>query len=286
MKFWRIGREGAEIPLATYEGTHYDLSALTATFDAQFFANKGVAIIHEAIQEHAVPKIEIDNTQRIGAPITHPQALICIGQNYAAHAKESGSEAPKEPIVFFKHPNTIIGPYDPVAIPPGSTKTDWEVELGIVIGEETLYLSSPNAAKGKIAGYVLCNDLSERDFQFTFSGGQWSKGKVAPGFSPLGPWFLSADEIDPHNLSIKSWVNGEPRQSSTTADMIFSVDEIVYNLSQYMRLSPGDIILTGTPEGVAFSGRFPYLSAGDVVEVEIDQLGRQRQTFVSHKELS
>ena len=281
MKLWRIGEAGSETPVASMDGTTYDVSSLTTPYDADFFARDGLAQIADAIAAGELPAVEVDENARIGAPLTRPQALICIGQNYAAHAAESGSEPPKRPIIFFKHPNTIAGPNDMAYIPKGSKKTDWEVELGVVIGKEVSYLDSNEEAAEAIAGYVLCNDLSERDFQLEVSGGQWSKGKVAPGFSPLGPWMVTADDINAHNLSIRSWVNGEPRQDSTTADMIFSVEDIVRDLSQYMKLSPGDVILTGTPQGVALSGRFPYLSAGDVVEVEIEGLGRQRQEFAN-----
>ncbi|MCT1829222.1 fumarylacetoacetate hydrolase family protein [Brevibacterium luteolum] len=281
MKLWRIGEAGSETPVASMDGTTYDVSSLTTAYDADFFARDGLAQIADAIAAGELPAVEVDENARIGAPLTRPQALICIGQNYAAHAAESGSEPPKRPIIFFKHPNTIAGPNDMAYIPKGSKKTDWEVELGVVIGKEVSYLDSNEEAAEAIAGYVLCNDLSERDFQLEVSGGQWSKGKVAPGFSPLGPWMVTADDINAHNLSIRSWVNGEPRQDSTTADMIFSVEDIVRDLSQYMKLSPGDVILTGTPQGVALSGRFPYLSAGDVVEVEIEGLGRQRQEFAN-----
>ncbi len=186
------------------------------------------------------------------------------------------------PIIFLKTPNTVVGPYDEVTIPRGSTKTDWEVELGVVIGKQASYLDSPEQALEHVAGYVVANDLSERDFQIAVSGGQWSKGKCCAGFSPLGPWLVTADEVDPQTLGLRSWVNGEPRQDSTTADQIFPVAEAIHHLSQYLVLDPGDVVLTGTPEGVALSGRFPYLGDGDVVELEIEGLGRQRQVLVAH----
>lgn len=279
MKLWRSGPKGDETSIASVDGVDYDASAIAEEYGPQFFADAGLETVAAAIAAGDLPQIEIDPVARVGAPLARPQALICIGQNYAAHAAESGSAPPAHPIIFFKHPNTIAGPYDTAAIPRGSTKTDWEVELGIVIGTPVSYLESREEAARSIAGYVLANDLSERDFQLEVSGGQWSKGKVSPGFSPLGPWFVTADELDPSSLRIRSWVNGEPRQDSDTADMIFDVAAIVHDLSQYMRLEAGDIILTGTPEGVALSGRFDYLVPGDVVEVEIDGLGRQRQVF-------
>jgi 2-keto-4-pentenoate hydratase/2-oxohepta-3-ene-1,7-dioic acid hydratase in catechol pathway len=209
--------------------------------------------------------------------------VICIGMNYAAHAAESGSAPPEIPIMFLKTPNTVVGPNDSVEIPRGSTKTDWEVELGIVIGKRASYLDSPDEAGEHIAGFVTANDVSERTFQLEASGGQWSKGKCAPGFNPTGPWLVTPDELDHGNLQLRSFVNGEPRQDSTTADLIFSVEHVVWHLSQYLALEPGDLILTGTPEGVALSGRFPYLTDGDVVEIEIEGLGRQRQVFTAHQ---
>jgi 2-keto-4-pentenoate hydratase/2-oxohepta-3-ene-1,7-dioic acid hydratase in catechol pathway len=202
--------------------------------------------------------------------------VVCIGMNYAAHAAESGSAPPEHPIVFLKTPNTVGGPNDPVPIPRGSVKTDWEVELGVVIGRPTSYLASPEQSLDHVAGFVVADDLSERDFQLTVSGGQWSKGKCAAGFNPTGPWLVTPDEVDHGALRLRSWVNGAPRQDSSTADMIFGVEFLVWHLSQYMVLEPGDLVLTGTPEGVALSGRFPYLRAGDVVELEIEGLGRQR----------
>jgi 2-keto-4-pentenoate hydratase/2-oxohepta-3-ene-1,7-dioic acid hydratase in catechol pathway len=183
--------------------------------------------------------------------------------------------------MFMKSPNTVVGPYDDVAIPRGSTKTDWEVELGVVIGRRASYLASPAEARGHIAGYVVANDLSERDWQLAISGGQWSKGKSAPGFCPTGPWLVTADDLDADDVRLTSTVNGEPRQDSRTSDLIFGIDRIVHELSQVLALEPGDLVLTGTPEGVALSGRFPYLAPGDVVELEIDGLGRQRQQVVA-----
>jgi 2-keto-4-pentenoate hydratase/2-oxohepta-3-ene-1,7-dioic acid hydratase in catechol pathway len=203
--------------------------------------------------------------------------VICIGMNYAAHAAESGSAPPEVPIVFMKTPNTVVGPFDPVTIPPGSEKTDWEVELGVVVGRRAYRLDSPEQSMDHVAGFVVGNDLSERSWQLEVSGGQWSKGKAAPGFCPVGPWLVTPDEVDHHALRLRSWVNGEPRQDSTTADMVFDVERLVWDLSQYLALEPGDLVLTGTPQGVALSGKYPYLAPGDVVELEIDGLGRQRQ---------
>ncbi|WP_326596285.1 fumarylacetoacetate hydrolase family protein [Streptomyces brevispora] len=213
----------------------------------------------------------------IGAPVARPSALLCIGQNCAAHAAESGAEPPEQPILFHKSPNTVVGPYDDVLISRGSKKTDWEVELAVVIGRRASYLDSPVDAAAHIAGYAVSNDVSERAFQLEQSGGQWYKGKSCATFNPLGPVLVTADEVgDPQQLRLTSHVNGEPRQDSSTADMIFSVAHLVHHLSQYLVLEPGDIINTGTPQGVALSGRFPYLGPDDVMEAEISGLGRQR----------
>ena len=275
MKLARLGAIGEEIPVRIDGETVYDLRGIVADIDAAALAPESLRRIADA---HP-PLLANAADLRIGAPITRPSAIVCIGMNYAAHAAESGSQPPTIPIMFLKTPNTVGGPDDAVDIPKLSQKTDWEVELGVVIGTRALYLDSPADAKNHIAGYLVANDLSERTFQLEESGGQWSKGKSSPGFSPLGPWLVTADEIDSTNLRLRSWVNGEPRQDSSTADLIFDVDYIVWHLSQYLALEPGDVVLTGTPEGVALSGRFPYLSSGDIVEVEIEGLGRQRQVF-------
>ncbi|MGO4103925.1 fumarylacetoacetate hydrolase family protein [Leifsonia sp. YAF41] len=283
MKFARLGPIGQETPTVFHEGRHYDLLTLTADIDGDFLASDGIERARVALEAGWLPEIPNADALRVGAPISRPSAVICIGMNYAAHAAESGSLPPEIPIIFLKTPNTVVGPNDSVEIPPGSTKTDWEVELGIVIGKRASYLDSPEDALEHVAGFVTANDVSERDFQMTVSGGQWSKGKCAPGFNPTGPWLVTPDEVDFQNLSLKSWVNGEIRQDSTTADQIFDVKFIIWHLSQYLALEPGDLVLTGTPEGVALSGRFPYLAAGDVCEIEIEGLGRQRQEFVAHE---
>lgn len=263
--------------------TTYDLSGVTDRIDGAFLAADGLARARRALAEEALPQIAVDGL-RVGAPIARPHAVLCIGMNYAAHAAESGSAPPALPVLFLKTPNTVGGPDDPVRIPPHSKKTDWEVELGVVIGQQASELASPEDAAGCIAGYVVANDLSERTWQLEESGGQWSKGKCLPGSTPVGPWFVPADEIDAGNLRLRSWVNGEPRQDSSTADLVFSVPYVVHHLSQYLTLEPGDLILTGTPEGVALSGRFDYLRPGDVVEIEVEGLGRQRQEFVGDRE--
>ncbi|PFG39407.1 2-keto-4-pentenoate hydratase/2-oxohepta-3-ene-1,7-dioic acid hydratase in catechol pathway [Georgenia soli] len=285
MKLLRVGVPGAETPAVLVDddragpGRAYDLSALTADIDGAFLATDGIGRTRQALADGELPVIQLDGL-RVGPPVARPSAIVCIGMNYAAHARESGAEPPSSPVVFLKTPNTLAGPDDVASIPRNSTRTDWEVELGVVIGRRASYLADREEALAHVAGYVAANDLSERTFQLDDSGGQWSKGKCAPGFSPLGPWLVPADEVDPSRLRLRSWVNGEIRQDSTTADMIFGVGHIVHHLSQYMVLEPGDVVLTGTPEGVALSGRYPYLRDGDVVEIEIEGLGRQRQAFV------
>ena len=279
MKFARLGSIGGERPFVLIDGKYYDLSSVTKDIDGTFFSTGGVESARAAVEAGLLPEVVGAESLRIGAPIARPSAVICIGMNYAAHAAESGSATPEVPIMFLKTPNTVAGPNDSVEIPRGSTKTDWEVELGIVISKRASYLDSPADSIEYIAGFVIANDLSERDFQMTVSGGQWSKGKCAPGFNPTGPWLVTPDVVDYQNLTLRSWVNGQVRQDSTTADQIFGVDFIIWHLSQYLALEPGDLVLTGTPAGVALSGRFPYLSAGDVCEIEIEGLGRQRQEF-------
>jgi 2-keto-4-pentenoate hydratase/2-oxohepta-3-ene-1,7-dioic acid hydratase in catechol pathway len=283
LKFIRLGAPSAERPAAIDEqGIVHDLSGLTADLDGNFLAAGGLDAAARALAAGELPTIDDPGDGsglRLGAPIARPAAVICIGMNYAAHAAESGSVPPTTTVIFFKHPNTVVGPFDDVLLPPGSTKTDWEVELGVVIGTRARYLASPADAFAHIAGFAVSNDVSEREFQLELSGGQWSKGKSSETFNPLGPWLVPAHQVgDGSGLRLRSFVNGGPRQDSTTADQIFDVAQLVYDLSQYMVLEPGDLINTGTPQGVALSGRFPYLAAGDVMELEIDGLGRQRQT--------
>jgi 2-keto-4-pentenoate hydratase/2-oxohepta-3-ene-1,7-dioic acid hydratase in catechol pathway len=275
MKFARIGEAGREIPVALAEDHYVDLSSLTDDIDGAFLSRPPEDVA-AAVRSGGLPRVPREG-QRIGAPIARPSAVVCVGMNYAAHAAESGAKPPEDLVVFLKTPNTVTGPEEELRIPPGSERTDWEVELGVVIGRRASYLGSPEEALGHVAGYTLVNDVSEREWQLERSGGQWGKGKSFPGFSPVGPWLVTADEVDPGDLRLRSWVNGAPRQDSRTSDMIFDVAQIVWRLSQFLVLEPGDLVMTGTPEGVALSGRFPYLRAGDVVEVAIDGLGRQRQ---------
>ncbi|WP_175007670.1 fumarylacetoacetate hydrolase family protein [Cellulosimicrobium sp. TH-20] len=277
MQLVRLGPLGQERPAVREDGVVYSLDPLTRDIDGAFLAADGVGRVRAALAAGALPVLDGADERRVGAPVARPTAVVCIGMNYAEHAAESGSAPPDVPIVFWKHSNTVVGPHDDVLVPPGATTVDWEVELGVVIGRRARYLSSPEEALDHVAGYVLSHDVSERDYQMKVSGGQWSKGKSCETFNPLGPWLVPADEVDVQNLGLRSWVNGEPRQDSTTADMIFDVASLVHHLSQYMVLEPGDLINTGTPQGVALSGRFPYLRAGDVVTLEIDGLGRAEQ---------
>jgi 2-keto-4-pentenoate hydratase/2-oxohepta-3-ene-1,7-dioic acid hydratase in catechol pathway len=284
MKLMRVGPAGAERPvLAGVDGRYYDLSGVTADIDGGFLGGGGLDRIRAAQQAGELPEMDITGL-RVGAPVARPGAVLCIGMNYAAHAAESGSTPPSEPVLFYKAPNTVVGPYDDVLIPRGSQRTDWEVELAVVIGRTARYLDSPDEALSYVAGYTVANDLSEREFQIERSGGQWSKGKSCETFNPLGPWLITADEVtDPQDLVLRSWVNGDARQDSSTKDMVFSVAHLIWHLSQFTVLDPGDVLNTGTPQGVALSGRFPYLREGDVVEVEIAGLGRQRNHALSGK---
>lgn len=278
MRFMRLGEPGGEIPAVSDGDTTWDLRPLTVDIDGAFLASDGLARAAAAAAAGELPELDTAGF-RIGAPIARPQAVICIGMNYAAHARESGAEPPSDIVVFYKHPNTVVGPFDDILLPPGSTTTDWEVELAAVIGTRARYLDSPEQALQHVAGFAVANDVSEREYQLQRSLGQWSKGKSFETFNPLGPWLVPTTEVgDGSGLGIRSRVNGEPRQDSSTGDLIFDVAEIVYRLSQFTALEPGDLINTGTPEGVGLSGRFPYLTAGDVVEVEIDGLGAQRST--------
>ncbi len=279
----RVGAPGAERPVVLDDQDRaFALGPdICADIDGAFLAGGGIAAVRSALDAGGLPAVDIA-AERVGPPIARPQAVVCIGMNYAAHAAETGASPPAAPVVFFKHPNTVVGPFDDVLVPRGAVKVDWEVELGVVIGRRARYLASPEEALACVAGYVLSNDVSERDFQIdpAVSGGQWSKGKCCETFNPLGPWLVPAGEVaDPQALGLRSFVNGEPRQDSTTADMVFGVATLVHHLSQYMVLEPGDLLNTGTPQGVALSGRFPYLSVGDVMEIEIDGLGRQRQVL-------
>ncbi|MEZ2391418.1 fumarylacetoacetate hydrolase family protein [bacterium RCC_150] len=284
VKFARLGPAGQEQPVVISTDSngneqYFDLRRLTSDIDGAFLAGGGIVRTEEALAAGTLPPVR-GNGLRVGPPIARPGTVVGIGLNYAAHAAESGATPPEVPIVFLKPSNTVAGPFDPAPIPPSSDKFDWEVELGIVIGSEASYLAGPSEATECIAGYVLANDLSERGLQLPGAAGQWTKGKTLPQSTPLGPWLVPAKELDSGALRLRTWVNGEVRQDSSTADLIFDPATLVHHLSQHMVLEPGDVIITGTPEGVALSGRFPYIQPGDVVEVEIDGLGRQRKEFL------
>jgi 2-keto-4-pentenoate hydratase/2-oxohepta-3-ene-1,7-dioic acid hydratase in catechol pathway len=279
MQLMRIGPTGAEKPVVRIDDASYvDVSDLVTDFDAAYFAG-GHDRLRTAVEERvAAGDTAPFSGQRIGPPISRPHQILCIGLNYRDHAAETGQPVPDEPILFTKSPNTLVGPNDPVRQPRGSTKLDYEVELGIVIGQRASYLDSPEDAKAVIAGWVLVNDVSERAFQIE-RGGQWSKGKSAETFNPAGPWLATPDEIkDVNALGLWLDVNGERRQTGSTATMVFDPYVIVHYLSQFMVLEPGDLIDTGTPPGVGMGFQPPrFLQPGDVVELGIDGLGVQRQ---------
>jgi 2-keto-4-pentenoate hydratase/2-oxohepta-3-ene-1,7-dioic acid hydratase in catechol pathway len=278
MQLMRIGPAGAEKPVVRVDESSYvDVDDLVRDFDATYFAG-GHDRLREAVAGRiAAGEVATFGGERIGAPIARPHQIIGIGLNYRDHAAETGQAVPDEPILFTKSPNTLVGPNDPVRQPRGSTKLDWEVELGIVIGPRTSYLDSPADAAAAIAGYVLCNDVSERAFQ-TERGGQWSKGKSAETFNPCGPWLATPDEIgDVGDLAMWLDVNGVRRQTGNTSTMVFDPYVIVHYLSQFMVLEPGDLIDTGTPPGVGMGLKPPvWLQPGDVMELGIDGLGAQR----------
>lgn len=284
MYLMRIGAPGAERPVARVDDdTYVDLSDTVGDFDESFFGSGGIDRVRPVVEERvAAGKVSRFAGERTGAPIARPHQILCIGLNYRDHAAESGMAVPDEPILFTKSPNTLVGPNDDVRIPRGSQKTDWEVELGIVIGKRTSYLDSVEEARDAIAGYVVVNDVSERGFQLE-RGGQWAKGKSAETFNPAGPWLATPDEIG-DVLALDMWldVNGARRQTGSTKTMIFDPYFIVHYLSQFLVLEPGDLINTGTPPGVGMGLTPPvYLKPGDVVELGIKHLGRQRQRIIA-----
>ncbi|MGI5468940.1 fumarylacetoacetate hydrolase family protein [Streptomyces sp. CA-132043] len=280
MKLLRVGPVGAERPaLLDESGTLRDLSELVPDIDGALLADEtALTRIREAAASGGLPALDPAGL-RTGAPLAGIGKVVCIGLNYHDHARETGAAIPAEPIVFMKAPDTVVGPDDTVLVPRGSQKTDWEVELAVVIGRTARYLETDEQARAAVAGYTIAHDVSEREFQIE-RGGQWDKGKNCETFNPLGPWLVTSDEVpDPQALGVRLWVNGELKQDGTTAEQIFPVAEVVRYLSHFMTLYPGDVINTGTPAGVAMghADPKPYLRAGDVVELEIDGLGRQRQ---------
>ncbi|MEU7860026.1 fumarylacetoacetate hydrolase family protein [Nonomuraea sp. NPDC049141] len=277
MRFLRVGPAGAERPaVLDTDGRPRDLSRLASDIDGRFLSGDGVERTRAALAADELPPIELSG-QRIGAPVARPGKVVCIGLNYSDHAAETATPVPGEPVVFMKAANTVIGPDDTVLVPRTSVKTDYEIELAVIIGGTARYLDSPEDSDAVIAGYTIADDVSERAFQHE-RGGQWDKGKSCETFNPLGPWLVTPDEVgDPQALGMRLWVNGRLRQDGHTKNMVFGARHLVWYLSQFMVLDPGDVINTGTPAGVAFGANdFPYLRPGDVVEAEIDRLGRQR----------
>jgi 2-keto-4-pentenoate hydratase/2-oxohepta-3-ene-1,7-dioic acid hydratase in catechol pathway len=281
IEFQRLGALGEEVPAALIDGVHYDLRPITDDINARFFTQDPVSVV-----EAALPTLQplVNSAEmRVGPPIAQPGAIYCIGMNYAKHAAEAGAEPPKKIVVFLKPPHTVAGPNDDFVAPSGMEKLDWEVELAVVIGKPAWRIASDEDPLDYVIGYTVANDISERYWQIEVSGGQWSKGKSGPGFLPLGPSLVPKSQVKASNLQLVSSVNGDIRQSSNTSDMIFDVATIVRDLSQFTVLEPGDVVLTGTPEGVALSGRFAYLKPGDKMRIEIENLGHQTQNVIKGK---
>ncbi len=278
MKLLRVGPVGQEKPACLdATGVIRDLTGVTADFEGEGVSLDTLEAL-KGVDLTALPAVE--GNPRIGAAVARVETFYAIGLNYAQHAAEAGMEPPKEPILFNKSASCLTGPNDPLTLPKGSEKSDWEVELGVVIGKRAQNVSVEEAL-GYVAGYCVINDVSERAYQIE-RGGQWTKGKSAPGFGPVGPYLVTADEVpDPQALGLRLSLNGEMVQNNFTSDMIFSVAEIIAHMSEFMALVPGDVIATGTPEGVGM-GMKPqrFLRVGDVMELEIDGLGRQRTEVI------
>ena len=284
MKLIRFGEINKEKPgVILPDGTKIDVSKFVNDYDEQFFGNQGIEKLNKWLEKNHDSCPVIDNDNRLGSPLFRPSKIVCVGLNYAKHAKESGMDVPEEPVLFFKASSAIIGPYDSITIPKGSEKSDWEVELAVVIGNKASYVSEKDALS-HVAGYVLHNDVSERSYQLERSG-QWVKGKSCDTFAPIGPFIATPDEIgDPNNLNLWLKLNGEEMQNSNTSDFIFNIQQVVSYTSQFMTLLPGDIISTGTPFGVGLGLNPPrYLKDGDVIELGIDGLGISKQTCKAYK---
>lgn len=278
MKLIRFGTPQNEKPgVQLQDGTRLDVSAFGSDYDETFFGTEGIEKLSQWLEQHQDSCPVVASDVRLGAPLARPSKIVCVGLNYAKHAEESGMAPPEEPVLFFKASSAITGPFDPIRIPKGSTKTDWEVELALVIGKKASYVSEQEALN-HVAGYVLHNDVSERAFQLERSG-QWVKGKSCDTFAPLGPFIATKDEIkDPNSLNLWLKLNGKLMQNSNTSDFIFNVQEVVSHISQFMTLLPGDIISTGTPFGVGLGLTPPrYLKEGDEVELGIEGLGISKQ---------
>ena len=282
MRLARVGASGREVPAVLDEGDV--LHSLEGQPDFRTLAGSPEALdgVRQALAAGDLPVLgPIAEQARIGSPVPRPGKIVCVGLNYVDHARETGARLPTEPVLFLKGTDTMIGPYDEVLVPRGSEKTDWEVELGVVIGRRARYLASPEDARQHVLGYAVSHDVSERAFQLE-RGGQWDKGKSCETFNPFGPYLVTADEVpDPQALGLRLSVNGSIRQDGNTSDMVFGVEHVVWYVSQFMVLEPGDVINTGTPAGVALGqpDPKPFLRAGDVVELEIDGLGSQRQVL-------
>ncbi|GGZ31725.1 2-hydroxyhepta-2,4-diene-1,7-dioate isomerase [Echinicola pacifica] len=284
MKLLRFGNPGAEKPgIEKADGSRLDCSAFGEDWTEDFLENDGLNRLSKWLEDNEESCPQVITETRLGPPIKRPSKIICIGLNYSLHAKESGMEVPKQPVIFMKATSSLCGPNDDIIIPKNSQKTDWEVELAVMIGKKASYVEKEDAMD-YIAGYCLLNDVSERDFQLSH-GGQWVKGKSNDHFSPLGPYLVTKDEIkDPHNLRLWLKVNGKMLQDSNTSDLVFDIPTLVSHLSHYMTLLPGDIISTGTPAGVGLGLTPPtYLKEGDVVELGIDGLGTSSQKAVNYK---
>ncbi len=278
MKLIRFGTPQNEKPgVQLQDGTRLDVSVFGSDYDETFFGTEGIEKLSQWLEQHQDSCPVVARDVRLGAPLARPSKIVCVGLNYAKHAEESGMAPPEEPVLFFKASSAITGPFDPIRIPKGSTKTDWEVELALVIGKKASYVSEKEALN-HVAGYVLHNDVSERAFQLERSG-QWVKGKSCDTFAPLGPFIATTDEIkDPNSLDLWLKLNGKLMQNSNTSDFIFNVQEVVSHISQFMTLLPGDIISTGTPFGVGLGLTPPrYLKEGDEVELGIEGLGISKQ---------
>lgn len=283
MRLVRLGAVGSETPaVLAGDDAYIDVGDVVTDFDERFFGDGGIEWLRPIVAERLARRAVLPvGGRRFGPPIARPHQILCIGLNYSDHAHETGQAVPTEPVLFSKSPNTLIGPNDDVRIPRGATMTDWEVELGVVIGRRTSYLGSVDEARDVIAGFVLVNDVSERGFQMD-RGGQWVKGKSAETFNPAGPWVATTDEIDDvGSLAMRLDVNGVRRQTGSTSQMIFDPYVIVHYLSQFLVLEPGDLINTGTPPGVGMSHKPPiWLQPGDLMELEVAGLGRQCQRVV------
>lgn len=279
MKLFRFGEAGNEKPGIELNNRSYDVSSFIKDYDEDFFANGGLQELQKVISENKLPEISVS---RYGCPVKRPSKIVCIGLNYSDHAKETGAALPAEPVIFFKATTAITGPNDRIVIPKGSEKTDWEVELAVVIGKKASYVDETNAMD-YVAGYCLHNDVSERAFQLE-RGGTWDKGKGCDTFAPIGPWLVTKDEIaDVNNLRLWLSVNGKMMQDGNTSNLVFKIPHLIAYTSQFMTLLPGDIISTGTPAGVGL-GMTPnvYLKPGDIVELGIDGLGTSKQEVVAY----